>query len=222
MWQARGNDRFEAARRSMVELQLKSRGIRDPRVLAAMQRVPRHEFVDPSDWGLAYADHPLPIGEGQTVSQPYIVAAMVEALSIGPEDKVLEIGTGSGYQAAVLAELAKQVFTIERHPSLAERAGSVLARLGYRNVIVVVGDGSQGLAAAAPFHGIVVAAAAPQVPPPLFDQLADGGRMIIPVGSPHLQELQLIRKVNGQAHTSRMEGCRFVPLVGREGFNSEW
>jgi protein-L-isoaspartate(D-aspartate) O-methyltransferase len=216
------SDGFAAARNSMVELQLKARGIRDPRVLSAMQSVPRHEFVAPEYYDIAYADHPIPIGEGQTVSQPYIVAAMVEALAIRPENSVLEVGTGTGYQAAILGEMAARVFTIERHASLAEQARSTLAQLGYRNVTVVVGDGSEGYAEAAPFDAIIVAAAAPQVPPPLWEQLNEGGRMIIPVGGPQIQELQLLRKIDGQAQISPMEGCRFVPLIGTEGFSSGW
>jgi protein-L-isoaspartate(D-aspartate) O-methyltransferase len=215
-------DAFQAARQSMVEVQLKQRGIRDPRVLAAMAQVPRHQFISPAYHDIAYADHPAPIGEGQTISQPYMVALMLEGLELRPQDVVLEIGTGSGYQAALLAELAARVYTIERHASLAERARHMLSQLGYNNVTVVVGDGSQGLPQAAPFDSIVVAAAAPQVPPALFEQLREGGRMLIPVGSPELQELQLIRKMNGGPQVFRSEGCRFVPLIGEHGFKSGW
>lgn len=213
-------DRFAAERRNMVGSQLWARGIRDERVLDAMARVPRHEFVAEHYQDQAYEDHPIPIAEGQTVSQPYIVALMLEALSLEPSSKVLEIGTGSGYQAAVLAELAAQVYSVERHPRLAREAEATLCRLGYTNVTVIVGDGSQGLPALAPFDAIIVSAAAPQVPSALFDQLRDGGRMIIPVGPADAQELQLVRKQQGQPVVNRLEGCRFVPLIGGQGYPS--
>lgn len=203
---------------AMVELQLRERGLRDPRVLAAMEKVPRHEFVASDLHSQAYEDHPLPIGFGQTISQPYIVAAMLEALALRPEDVVLEIGTGCGYQTAVLSELCRHVHSVELFPELARSAREVLERLGYRNVSVVVGDGTQGLPGQAPFDAIAVSAAAPHVPAPLFEQLKEGGRMIIPVGPEILQELQLIRKLEGQAQVSHLDGCRFVPLVGKEGF----
>jgi protein-L-isoaspartate(D-aspartate) O-methyltransferase len=215
-----GTDAFAAARAAMVELQLRHRGIRDERVLAAMQRVPRHEFVAPVLRSEAYEDNPLPIGEGQTISQPFIVAAMLEALALQPMDSVLEVGTGSGYQTALLAELVTQVYSIERHPALAEEAREVLARLGYQNVDIVVGDGSEGLPARAPFDAIIVSAAAPAVPQKLVDQLREGGRMIVPVGSAYAQELQLVRKVGGQSRVSSLDGCRFVPLIGSEGFKA--
>lgn len=202
----------------MVEVQLRARGVYDERVLAAMARVPRHEFVSEEYWHQAYEDHPLPIGEGQTVSQPYIVAIMLEAVSLNRSETVLEIGTGSGYQAAVLAELAQRVHTIERHACLADSAQTVLHRLGYSNVTVHVGDGSQGLPQHAPFDAIVVSAAAPRIPPSLFEQLRDGGRLAIPVGPTYAQEFQLVRKEHGMMAITRLEGCRFVPLIGCQGY----
>ena len=214
-------DRFTVERQNMVESQLSARGIRDPRVLDAMARVPRHEFVAERYRDQAYEDHPIPIGEGQTVSQPYIVALMLETLSL-EASRVLEIGTGSGYQTAVLAELCAHVFSIERHAQLAREAEAALVRLGYRNVTVIVGDGSQGLPEFAPFDGIVVSAAAPRIPSALFEQLQEGGRMIIPVGPAEAQELQLVRKLEGQPTIDRLEGCRFVPLIGGQGYSSSW
>jgi len=202
----------------MVAEQLRDRGIRDERVLEAMARVPRHEFVQPDQRDEAYEDHPLPIGEGQTISQPFVVAAMLEALALRPEDVVLEVGTGSGYETAVLAELVRNVYSIERIASLAERARKVLERLGYSNVTVVHGDGSQGLPEAAPFDAIVVSAAAPRLPQSLMDQLRDGGRLVIPVGSGFTQELQLVRKIGDSNTVLYLDGVRFVPLIGQEGF----
>jgi protein-L-isoaspartate(D-aspartate) O-methyltransferase len=201
------------ARQHMVDSQLRDRGISDPRVLDAMLRVPRHEFVPEPYRSQAYEDHPLPIGDGQTISQPYIVASMLDSLQLSTTDEVLEIGTGSGYATALLAELTSQVFSIERHASLAESARILLAALGYTNVHVLTGDGALGLPACAPFDAILVSAAAPQVPPALLSQLRDGGRMIIPIGSPDSQHLQFIRMVNGQAVNSFREPVRFVPLV---------
>jgi protein-L-isoaspartate(D-aspartate) O-methyltransferase len=206
----------------MVEEQLRARGIRDERVLEAMARVPRHEFVPPEHRDEAYEDHPIAIGEGQTISQPFVVAAMLEALALRPEDVALEVGTGSGYQTAVLAELVRAVYSIERIASLAERARGALERLGYSNVTVVHGDGSQGLPEAAPFDAIVVSAAAPRVPRPLIEQLRDGGRLVIPVGSGFAQELQLVRKFGNNSTVLYLDGVRFVPLIGREGFREGW
>jgi len=203
----------------MVEEQLRARGIRDERVLDAMARVPRHEFISPAYRDEAYEDHPLPIGEGQTISQPFVVAAMLEALALRPEDVVLEVGAGSGYETAVLGELVRTVHSIERIASLAERAREVLERLGYSNVTVVHGDGSLGLPEAAPFDAIVVSAAAPHVPASLMDQLRDGGRLVIPVGSGFAQELQLVRKIGDNSTVLYLDGVRFVPLIGREGFH---
>lgn len=201
------------ARQLMVASQLRDRGISDPRVLNAMLRVPRHEFVPEPYRAQAYEDHPLPIGDGQTISQPYIVALMLESLHLTPGDKVLEVGTGSGYVTALLAEIAAQVFSIERHASLAESARKVLAALGYTNVCVFTGDGALGLPACAPFDAILVSAAALRMPPALVVQLRDGGRLIIPVGSQDSQQLHFIRMVNGQAVSSLREPVRFVPLV---------
>lgn len=197
----------------MVESQLRARGIADTRVLAAMERVPRHEFASERYRDQAYEDHPLPIGEGQTISQPYIVARMLDALALSPTDKVLEVGTGSGYLTALLAELAAQVFSVERHAALADAARDLLVYMAYKNVRVIVGDGTQGFAEAAPYDAIIVSAAAAEVPRPLLEQLAEGGRMIIPVGTADSQQLQFIRMVNGQPLTSLHELCRFVPLV---------
>jgi len=211
-------DAYREQRLLMVAEQLRDRGIRDERVLEAMARVPRHEFVQPDQRDEAYEDHPLPIGEGQTISQPFVVAAMLEALALRPEDVALEVGTGSGYETAVLAELVRKVYSIERIASLAERARVVLARLGYSNVTVVHGDGSQGLLEVAPFDAIVVSAAAPRLPKPLMDQLRDGGRLVIPVGSGFAQELQLVRKIGDSSTILYLDGVRFVPLIGRDGF----
>jgi protein-L-isoaspartate(D-aspartate) O-methyltransferase len=197
----------------MVDAQLRARGIGDERVLDAMVRVPRHEFAPERYRNQAYEDHPLPIGEGQTISQPYIVARMLEALAIKPTNKVLEVGTGSGYLTALLAELAAQVISVERYADLANAARELLGRLGYSNVKVIVGDGSKGFAEAAPYDAIIVSAAAGEVPPALLEQLAEGSRMIIPVGSADSQQLQLIRMENGQPQISFHELCRFVPLV---------
>jgi protein-L-isoaspartate(D-aspartate) O-methyltransferase len=205
------------ARQLMVDSQLRARGISDPRVLDAMLRVPRHEFVPHHYRAQAYEDHPLPIGDGQTISQPYIVALMLESLQLAPDEVVLEIGTGSGYATALLAELAAQVFSIERHDALAASARNVLAALGYANVQVFTGDGTLGLRAGAPFDAILVSAAAPDLPPTLLAQLRDPGRMIIPVGPPDSQQLQFIRMVNGQPLISLRELVRFVPLVPNPG-----
>jgi len=200
-------------RQRMVDSQLRARGIRDERVLAAMARLPRHDFAPAAYRVDAYEDHPLPIGEGQTISQPYIVALMLEALALLPAERVLEVGTGSGYVTALLAELAAQVFSLERHAVLADAARALLAGMGYANVRVIVGDGSQGYAAYAPYDAISVSAAAAEVPQPLLAQLREGGRMIIPVGLPDSQQLQLVRMENGQPRITLRELCRFVPLV---------
>lgn len=215
-------ERFVAERQIMVSAQLRSRGISDERVLEAMARVPRHEFVAEEYREQAYEDHPVPIGEGQTLSQPYIVAIMLEALELKGSDKVLEVGTGSGYQTALLAELARDVYSIERHAALTHTAENLLQQLGYRNVKVIVGDGSQGWADEAPFDAIIVSAAAPRIPPALFEQLSERGRMILPVGPAHAQELQFVRKVDGRAVVISLEGCRFVPLIGGQGYPDGW
>ncbi|HEU4521672.1 MAG TPA: protein-L-isoaspartate(D-aspartate) O-methyltransferase [Thermoanaerobaculia bacterium] len=197
----------------MVEDQIQARGIRDPRVLEVMRRVPRHEFVPASQTANAYQDSPLPIGYSQTISQPYIVAYMTEQLQVRPESKVLEIGTGSGYQAAVLGELAKEVYTIEIVPQLAESATTTLGRLGYKNVHVRAGDGYRGWPEAAPFDRIMVTAAPDHVPQPLVEQLAVGGRMIIPVGDYH-QEIRIITKTAQGVVEQKTIDVLFVPMTG--------
>ncbi len=204
---------FAVARQIMVDSQLRARGISDPRVLEAMLRVPRHEFVEEPYRVDAYEDYPLPIGDGQTISQPYVVAVMLESLQLTLNDNVLEVGTGSGYVTALLAELVGQVSSMERHADLAASARYRIATLGYTNVEIFTGDGTVGLPANAPFDGILVSAAAPRVPPALLSQLRDGGRMIIPVGSSDSQQLQLIRMLNGRPIVSVRDPVRFVPLI---------
>jgi protein-L-isoaspartate(D-aspartate) O-methyltransferase len=215
------NDPFVVQRKKMVDSQLRARGIHDLHVLEAMGNVPRHEFVVEQFHSQAYQDHPIQIGERQTVSQPYIVARMLEALALNSSDAVLEIGTGSGYQTALLAELSHYVYSIERHASLAEAAEATLTRLGYRNATISIGDGSYGLPEKAPFDAIVVSAAAPQIPASLFEQLREGGRMILPVGPSQYQQLQLVRKRNGRLEITHLESCRFVPLIGAQGFSPD-
>lgn len=212
---------FAELRRVMVEEQIGKRGVADSRVLDAMMAVPRHEFVPEERAAEAYTDQPLPIGEGQTISQPYIVAAMSEALELTGAERVLEVGTGCGYQAAVLSRLAREVYTIEAHIALAEAACRRLAQLGYANVQVKAGDGTLGWPEAGPFEAILVTAAAPSVPPPLVEQLAEGGRLVIPVGTPEFQELCRIRKREGRTTTREsLFDCRFVPLLGRYGWQN--
>ena len=205
-------DPYAAERARMVEEQLRARGIRDRAVLAAMARVPRHQFVPPSYQHLAHGDHPLPIGLDQTISQPYVVAYMTEAAAISPGEKVLEIGTGSGYQAAVLAELAREVYTIELLPELATRARSLLRELGYTNVQARTGDGYEGWEEHAPFDAILVTAAPEHVPPALVEQLAVNGRMVIPVGG-HEQVLRVLTKTAEGVVEQDLLPVRFVPLV---------
>ena len=206
-------DVFSSLRRGMVDSQLRARGITDERVLQAMARVPRHEFAPERYRDQAYEDHPLPISEGQTISQPYMVATMLQALKLLPNDKVLEVGTGSGYATALLAELAAKAVSIERHAQLADAARELLTRLGYSNVKLIAGDGTHGFAEEAPFNAIVVSAAASEVPHELLEQIEESGRMIIPVGREDGQQLQFIEKRNGQTYTSLRELCRFVPLI---------
>lgn len=209
---------FAAQRAEMLEKQLRRRGVSDPGVLAAMAFVRREEFVPSEFRQRAYEDAPLPIGEGQTISQPYIVAAMTAALRLTGKERVLEIGTGSGYQAAVLSRMAKIVFTVESRSELASAAAARLERLGYNNVHVHCGDGTLGLPEFAPFDAILVAAAAPAVPAPLRAQLAEGGRLIMPVGDAENQELLYIERQGNSFLTRSLEGCRFVPLIGYHGW----
>jgi protein-L-isoaspartate(D-aspartate) O-methyltransferase len=209
---------YETERDEMVRSQLAGRDIVDPRVLEAMRRVPRHLFVPPHLRHLAYDDGPLPIGNRQTISQPYIVALMTQMLELEPDDVVLEIGTGSGYQTAVLALVAQFVYTLERYPDLGNPAAALLARLGYQNVELHIGDGSQGLPDMAPFDAIVVTAAAPAIPSPLRAQLADGGRLVLPIGDQSQQFLHRIRRVGETWKLESMIPVMFVPLYGRHGF----
>jgi protein-L-isoaspartate(D-aspartate) O-methyltransferase len=209
---------FEVERREMVEQQLLRRGIRDERVLDAMLSVPRHEFVPPAFLGMAYDDRPVPIGASETISQPYIVAAMTEAAQVEPGDTALEVGTGTGYQAAILAYLGAKVYTIERNSRHAEVARARLARLGYTDIEVIWADGSKGYPAAAPYQVILVTAAAPDVPRTLLDQLDEGGRMVIPVGNRFQQNLHLILKERGETLTRVLDACQFVPLLGQYGW----
>lgn len=209
---------FAIARKRMVAEQLMARGIKDEKLLQIMLELPRHRFIDPGMEDQAYTDRPLNIGEGQTISQPYIVAAMSEALNIGPEDKVLEIGTGCGYQTAILARLARQVYSIERIPALLFQARRTLKALNYRNIHLSCADGTLGWAKYAPFDVILVAAAGPEIPKPYLQQLSEGGRLVLPVGNQDFQELMLVTKQGGQFQTRRLSGCRFVKLKGRHGF----
>jgi protein-L-isoaspartate(D-aspartate) O-methyltransferase len=207
--------RFGRERERMIEQQLVGRGVTDPRVLDAMRRVPRHLFVEEALRDQAYGDHPLPIGEGQTISQPFIVGRMTELLRLSGREKVLEIGTGCGYQAAVLAELAARVCTVERVAKLAGRARQTLEGLGYTNVWGRTANGTFGWPDEAPFDRILVAAAGPAVPPPLFDQLAEGGRMVMPVGEVDTQKLSVIEKIRGEMRVTVDSGCVFVKLIGK-------
>ena len=207
--------RFIEARRRMVERDLQGRDIRDPKVLEIMGRVPRHLFVEPSLRSQAYADHPLPIGEGQTISQPYIVALMTQILQIKPGESVLEIGTGSGYQAAVLAGLTDRVYTIEIQEKLTQQAAQALKKLGYDRVQVKYGDGYFGWEAGAPFDAIIVTCAANHIPPPLIKQLSEGGRLVIPLGSTtYFQTLTLLTKKKGKTDIQHLLGVAFVPMTG--------
>ncbi|WP_419846547.1 protein-L-isoaspartate(D-aspartate) O-methyltransferase [Candidatus Poriferisocius sp.] len=207
-------DRHRDRRMAMVRRQIEGRGVCDPRVLEAMRTVPRHRFVARSLAGDAYKDYPLGISAGQTISQPYIVALMAEAAAIGPQDRVLEVGTGSGYGAAVLAELAASVVSVERHRKLADAAARVLAELGYATATVVCADGSQGYPPGAPYDAVVVTAAAFRIPPALINQLADGGRLVIPVGPPSFsQNLTLVTRMGDETTSKRFCPVRFVPLV---------
>jgi protein-L-isoaspartate(D-aspartate) O-methyltransferase len=209
---------FASARNEMVARQIRARGIHSQRVLEAMTAVPRHEFVPRESAASAYSDEPLPIGGGQTISQPFMVAAMAEALLLHGSERVLEIGGGSGYQAAVLSLLTQEVFVVELQPELARACRERLIRLGYLNVGVEQGDGSPGWPARAPYDGILVSAAAPAIPSPLVAQLAEGGRLVIPVGSPEQQDLLRVVKRDGGVKQETLFACRFVPLLGRHGW----
>ena len=215
--QAKPDNDFDVARRGMVEEQLAGRGIKSHAVLEAMAAVPRHEFVPENVRKFSYADEPLEIGYDQTISQPYIVAFMTELLDPQPADRVLEIGTGSGYQAAILSRLVSEVYTIEIVEPLAKRAAADLKRLGFKNVEVLAGDGYKGWPEHAPFDGIIVTCAPDHIPQPLVDQLRDGGRMIVPVGSPGMQELFLLRKRGTKVEQTAVLPVRFVPMTGKFG-----
>jgi protein-L-isoaspartate(D-aspartate) O-methyltransferase len=212
---------FTKDRLAMVEEQIRRRGIGNPRVIDAMARVPRHLFVSPDDQAEAYEDRPLPIGEGQTISQPYMVAIMTQSLALKGEERVLEIGTGSGYQAAILADLGGRVFTVERVPALSARAEKVLRGLGYKNIFFRTGDGTRGWPEEAPFDGIIVTAGAPEVPRTLTSQLADGGRLVIPVGPRYSQTLFKVTREGNQFVEEDITGCVFVPLLGAFGWKEE-
>lgn len=210
-----------ALRKRMVEEQLISRGIKDERVLAAFSKVERHKFMPAELISSAYADFPVPIGEGQTISQPYIVALMTECLGLTGKEKVLEIGTGSGYQTAILAELAGEVYSIERFAALAENAEKTLRELGYLNVRIKVDDGTLGWKEEAPFERIIITAASPRIPLPIEEQLKESGKLILPLGESLVQTLTLVEKKEGRLASSNICGCVFVPLVGKYAWKKE-
>jgi protein-L-isoaspartate(D-aspartate) O-methyltransferase len=209
---------FKSLQEEMVTQQIMRRGVVTPRVIEAFKKVPRHLFVPEQFQSHSYNDHPLPIGEGQTISQPYIVALMTDLLDLSGEDKILEIGTGSGYQAAILAELGKEVYTTERHKLLAERAEKIFKELNYQNVKVLVGDGTKGWKEFSPYQKIIVTASAPDVPQPLFIQLDEMGKLVIPIGGRWSQDLVLIEKRKGKMIRKSVCGCVFVPLIGEYGY----
>lgn len=209
---------FKSLQEEMVTQQIMRRGVVTPRVIEAFKKVPRHLFVPEQFQSHSYNDHPLPIGEGQTISQPYIVALMTDLLDLSGEDKVLEIGTGSGYQAAILAELGKEVYTTERHKLLAEKAEKIFKELNYQNVKVLVGDGTKGWKEFSPYQKIIVTASAPDVPQPLFIQLDEMGKLVIPIGGRWSQDLILIEKRKGKMIRKSVCGCVFVPLIGEYGY----
>ena len=210
--------KFERQREKMVHQQIEARGVTDPAVLAAMRKVPRHLFVSEALRDQAYGDYPLPIGEQQTISQPYIVAEMTQALALSPEDRVLELGTGSGYQAAILSEIAFRVYTIERIYPLYTRTRKLFDNLRYHNIVTRYGDGTSGWAEEGPFDAIIVTAGAPHIPKVLIDQLAIGGRMVLPVGDQYTQDLIKVYRDEDGLHQSNLGGCRFVKLVGEHGW----
>jgi protein-L-isoaspartate(D-aspartate) O-methyltransferase len=209
---------YKEKRENMVKKQLVERGINDERLLEAIRKIPRHLFVSEEFRALSYSDRPLPINEEQTISQPYIVALMTQCLEIKKEDKILEIGTGSGYQTAILAELGKEVYTVERINSLYQKASSLLKDLGYENIHFKLGNGSLGWQEFAPYDGIIVTAGAPEVPESLLDQLEEGGRLVIPVGGKYSQDLLKITKNKGKINKESVCGCIFVPLLGEHGW----
>jgi protein-L-isoaspartate(D-aspartate) O-methyltransferase len=210
--------KYDRKREEMVRSQIEARGIRDPLVLSAFREVPRHLFVSEALREQAYGDYPLPIGEQQTISQPYIVAEMTQALEISPSDRVLEIGTGSGYQAAILAQIVYRVYTIERKRSLYMHARSLFDKLNYHNIVTKYADGTKGWQEESPFDAIVVTAGAPEIPQVLINQLAEGGRLVVPVGNQHTQELIKICRSKGKIRQTNLGGCRFVKLVGEHGW----
>ena len=210
---------YRLARKRMVKNQIASRGITDKDVLRCMSKVPRHLFMEEALIGEAYNDHPLPIGHKQTISQPYIVALMTQALELTGKEKTLEIGTGSGYQTAILAESSEKVYTIERIRPLMEKARNLLAELDYTNILFKAFDGTLGWKVYAPFDAIIVTAGAPEIPQPLLDQLADGGRMIIPIGTKYSQEMIKIVRIKNSYKEKNLGGCRFVDLIGTHGWN---
>jgi protein-L-isoaspartate(D-aspartate) O-methyltransferase len=212
---------YERQRQRMVEHQIRKRGVRNCRVLAAMEKIPRHRFVPENSRDQAYEDSPLSIGKGQTISQPYMVALMTECAALEPDDRVLEVGTGSGYQTAILAELVREVYSIERIPELAERAEGLLSGLGYENVSIRVDDGSEGWSEKAPFDAIIVTAGAPEIPDPLVEQLEVGGRLVIPIGSAHHQTLCTVKKERNRIRKEEGTGCVFVPLIGMFGWEEK-
>jgi len=212
---------FPKARLKMVEEQITSRGTKDARLIAAMKKIPRHLFVEEALQSQAYTDHPLPIGEKQTISQPYMVALMTEALLLTGKEKVLEIGTGSGYQTAILAELSERVFSVERIRSLAIRARKLLYELGYFNVEIKIFDGTFGWTEESPFDAIIVTAGSPDIPQPLIDQLAIGGRLVIPVGDAFVQDLFRVTKTEEGVRKEDLGGCRFVKLIGKYGWEAD-
>jgi protein-L-isoaspartate(D-aspartate) O-methyltransferase len=212
-------DAYHSKRQHMVDTQIIPRGIKDQRVINAMRKIPRHLFLDEAFWPQAYEDHPLPIGEKQTISQPYIVAIMTEALQLTGTETVLEIGAGSGYQTAILAELTEQVYTIERIPSIAKRARKTFDQLQYRNIIITIRDGTAGWKEHSPYDSIIVTAASPGAPKPLLEQLATGGRLVIPIGDEFTQELIVYKKEDeNEFKEENYGGCRFVKLIGEYGW----
>ena len=213
--------KYEGKREEMVRSQIEARGIREPGVLSAFRQVPRHLFVSEALRDQAYGDYPLPIGEQQTISQPYIVAEMTQALELGQDDRVLEIGTGSGYQAAILAQIVYRVYTVERRRSLYMQARTLFDKLHYHNIVTKYADGTKGWQAESPFDAIIVTAGAPEIPEVLINQLVEGGRLVVPVGNQHTQELIKIYREKGNIQQTNLGGCRFVKLVGKHGWKEQ-